>query len=160
MLFRSGNALAIGGLVATFFLGGWSLFGLEKDWVPPYMIFGVKTLLMYFVFVWLRGTLPRFRLDQLMGFAWKYLIPLMMLNVLIVAIEASIFARWDVNEGISLTLFTVSNLAIAGALMRSWSRALGYRPENEPVLRPTLTTTVGGLQAAERIRAASARAGL
>jgi NADH-quinone oxidoreductase subunit H len=155
-----GNALAIGGLVATFFLGGWSLFGLEKDWLPPYMIFGVKTLLMYFVFIWLRGTLPRFRLDQLMGFAWKYLIPLMMLNVLIIAIEASIFARWDVNEAISLTLFTVSNLAIAGALLRSWSRALGYRPELEPMLRPTLTTTVGGLKAAERIRAASARAGL
>ncbi len=155
-----GNALAVGGLVATFFLGGWSLFGLERDWLPPYMIFGVKTLLMYFVFIWLRGTLPRFRLDQLMGFAWKYLIPLMILNVLMIAVEASIFARWDVNEAISLGLFTVTNIAVAVALLRWWSRALGYRPERETLMRPTLTTAVGGLKAAERMRGVSARAGL
>ena len=155
-----GNALAVGALVTTLFLGGWSLFGLEQNWLPPYMIFGVKTLLVYFVFIWLRGTLPRFRLDQLMAFAWKYLIPLMILNLLIIAVEAAIFVRWDVNEAISLTLFTLANIAIAGALMRAWSRALGYRPEREQMLRPTLTTTVGGLKAAERMRGASARAGL
>ncbi len=155
-----GNALAVGALVTTLFLGGSSLFGLEDNWLPPYMIFGVKVALMYFVFIWLRGTLPRFRLDQLMAFAWKYLIPLTILNTLIVAVEASIFERWDVNEAVSLGLFSIGNIAIAIALMRAWSRVLGYRPEREPLLRPTLTTTVGGLRASERMRGVSARAGL
>ena len=151
-----GNALAVGALVATFFLGGWSLFGLENTLFPPYMIFGVKMALMYFVFIWLRGTLPRFRLDQLMGFAWKYLIPLTIVNVLIVAVEVSILERWDVNEIISLGLFTIGNITIAGVLLRAWSRALGYRPETEPLMHPTLTSTVGGLKAAQRISSVAA----
>ncbi len=146
-----GNALAVGALVATMFLGGWSLFGLE-EWVPPYLILGVKVAAMYFVFIWLRGTLPRFRLDQLMKFAWKYLIPLTILNGLVVAVEASILARWDVPGIISLGLFVAVNLLLAVVLFRLWSRVLGYRPEEEPLLRPTLATTMGGLQAAQRMR--------
>ena len=150
-----GSALAVGALVTTFFLGGWSLFGLEDNWLPPYMIFGVKTALMYFVFIWLRGTLPRFRLDQLMAFAWKYLIPLTVVNVLIVAVETSIVRRWDVEGIVSLGVFTLLNIALAVILLRGWSRVLGYRPEREPLLRPTLTTGTGGLQAAQRMRRAA-----
>ena len=145
-----GNTLAIGALVTTLFLGGWSLFGLE-EWVPAYAIFAAKLSLVYFLFIWLRGTLPRFRLDQLMEFAWKFLIPLTIVNVLVVAIEASIFTRWDVDGIISLSLFTIVNVALAGVLLRGWSRVLGYRPEREPLLRPTLTTSVGGLRAARRM---------
>ena len=145
-----GNTLAIGALVTTLFLGGWSLFGLEQ-WVPAYAIFAAKVSLVYFLFIWLRGTLPRFRLDQLMEFAWKFLIPLTIFNVLVVAIEASIFARWDVEGIISLSLFTIVNVALVGVLLRAWSRVLGYRQEREPLLRPTLTTAVGGLRAARRM---------
>ena len=48
------------------FFGGWSLFGLE-EWIPPWMIFIGKIYVFYFVFIWLRGTLPRLRIDQLHG---------------------------------------------------------------------------------------------
>ena len=151
-----GNALAIGALVATLFLGGWTAFGLEQ-WIPPYMILAAKISAIYFVFIWLRGTLPRFRLDQLMKFAWKYLIPLTILNVLIVAVEASIFTRWEVEGAVSLGLFTLVNAVLAVVLVRSWSLVLGYRPEHEPLLQPRLTTEVGGLEAARRMSRATAR---
>ena len=150
-----GNALAVAALVTTLFLGGWSLFGLET-WVPAYLIFAAKFSLIYFLFIWMRGTLPRFRLDQLMRFAWLYLIPLTILNVLVVAVEVSILRSWDVEGIVSLGLFTLLNIALTVAALRLWSRALGYRPEREPLLRPTLTARVGGLEAARRMRRVTA----
>ena len=75
-----GNALLVAALFSTFFLGGWTLFGLE-EWVPGYLILFGKISAAYFLLVWLRGTLPRFRLDQLMRFAWQYLIPLALFNL-------------------------------------------------------------------------------
>jgi NADH-quinone oxidoreductase subunit H len=149
-----GNAVAVAAFVGTFFLGGWSMFGLE-EWVPAYLIFAMKISAGYFVLVWLRGTLPRFRLDQLMMFAWKYLIPISLVQVLLIALEKSIFERWDVPGIIPLALFTVLNTAFAVFIVRQWARFLGYRPEREQLLSPTLTTSIGGLRAAERMRAAS-----
>ena len=60
-----------------------------------------------------------------MKFAWKYLIPLTILNVLIVAVEASIFTRWEVEGAVSLGLFTLVNAVLAVVLVRSWSLVLG-----------------------------------
>jgi NADH-quinone oxidoreductase subunit H len=146
-----GNAVAVAAFVATFFLGGWSLFGLE-EWVPPYLIFAVKISAGYFILVWLRGTLPGFRLDQLMMFAWKYLIPISLVQVLLVALEKSIFERWDVPGIIPLALFTAVNVVFAIVIVRFWARFLGYRPEREVLLSPMLTSSIGGLRAAERMR--------
>ena len=146
-----GNAVAVAALVATFFLGGWSLFGLE-EWVPPYLIFAVKISAGYFVLVWLRGTLPRFRLDQLMAFAWKYLIPISLLHVMLIAVEASILARSEAPGILVLGAFAIANLAFTIFIVRAWANFLGYHPEREQILRPMLTTSTGGLQAAERMR--------
>ncbi|MSQ41949.1 MAG: NADH-quinone oxidoreductase subunit NuoH [Dehalococcoidia bacterium] len=146
-----GNATAVAALVTTMFLGGWSAFGLE-EWVPPYAIFAVKVSAVYFLFIWLRGTLPRFRLDQLMAFAWKYLIPLSILNTFVVAVESSIAARWEVAGVVSLGLITLFNLGFTIVAARAWTRALGYRPQRERLLRPRLTTAVGGLLAAQRLQ--------
>jgi len=55
--------------------------------VPPWMIFVGKTHLFYALFIWTRGTLPRLRIDQLMGFAWKFMLPLALANLVIVATE-------------------------------------------------------------------------
>ena len=150
-----GNAVLLGALVATLFLGGWSLFGLET-WVPPYLVLGVKMGAVYFVLVWLRGTLPRFRLDQLMAFAWKFLIPISIANVGVVAVEASIFARLDVPAIVPLTAFTAINLALAAAVVRfAMPRTSGGQSGAPPALRrPALTTAIGGLRAAQRMRVA------
>ena len=145
-----GNALLVAALFSTFFLGGWTLFGLE-EWVPGYLILFGKISAAYFLLVWLRGTLPRFRLDQLMRFAWQYLIPLALFNLLIVAVEVSVFARWDVPGLLSLGIFGAVNWIAALVMAREWARRLGYRPELEDARRPAMTQRVGGIQAAERL---------
>ncbi len=77
------NMIVSSALVATLFLGGWSLFGLEDlGWWMGLLIFLAKTLFLLFVYVWIRWTLPRFRYDQLMAIGWKWLFPLAVLNVL------------------------------------------------------------------------------
>ncbi|MCC7138584.1 MAG: NADH-quinone oxidoreductase subunit NuoH [Planctomycetes bacterium] len=73
-------------LVTTLFLGGWSLFGLERlGWLAGVAIFMAKTLFLLFVFIWIRWTLPRFRYDQLMSICWKWFFPLALANVLVTA---------------------------------------------------------------------------
>src|SRR4051794_5961736 len=64
------------------------LFGIGYiaiPWVAGLVFFLVKTFILVFVFVWMRGTLPRVRIDQLMGFAWKWLLPASLLNLFVTA---------------------------------------------------------------------------
>ncbi|MDB5084300.1 MAG: NADH-quinone oxidoreductase subunit [Bacilli bacterium] len=76
--------IAMAGLAAALFLGGWTgPFGLGWGW----FWYAIKSFLFIFLMFWLRATMPRARVDQLMGFAWKYLIPLAILNLLISAVE-------------------------------------------------------------------------
>ncbi len=146
-----GNALLTGALVATFFLGGYTLFGLE-EWVPGYLILTAKATLGYFAFIWLRATLPRFRIDQLMNFAWKYLIPLSIANVMLVAVEASIAARWDAPDLVVYGIFVIVNIALTAYAVRAWARAVGYSTASEAPAQPVLAKTIGGLRAARSLR--------
>lgn len=147
-----GYATATSAFVSTLFLGGWTLFGLET-WIPPYIILGLKISFVYFVLVWMRATLPRFRLDQLMAFAWKYLIPLSIASVLMVALETTLFARWDVAAVVPLVLFAIVNFVFARVAMRRWATVLGYQPELQ-ANHPVMTSGVGGLRAARALRQA------
>jgi NADH-quinone oxidoreductase subunit H len=72
------NIIVLGGLAATFFLGGW-----HGPFLPPVVWFLIKMLAFAFLFIWLRGTLPRLRYDQLMHLGWKVLTPLALLNILV-----------------------------------------------------------------------------
>jgi NADH-quinone oxidoreductase subunit H len=88
-LFFLGEYLAmfsISGLGTTLFLGGWSAPVQALNWVPSWIWFFGKVFLSIFVFIWLRGTLPRLRQDQLMNFAWKFVLPLTIINLFIAAI--------------------------------------------------------------------------
>jgi len=73
------NMFNISAIAVTLFLGGWlgPDFGLPPQvaWVMPLFWFFLKTFVLVFVFIWIRGTLPRMRYDQLMTFGWKRLIP-------------------------------------------------------------------------------------
>ncbi len=71
------NIIVLGGLAATFFLGGW-----HGPFLPPIVWFLLKMLAFAFLVIWIRGTLPRLRYDQLMHFSWKVLTPLALLNIL------------------------------------------------------------------------------
>jgi NADH-quinone oxidoreductase subunit H len=81
------QALIIGfvlfNLLVIVALGGWAFVSL--DWVAGLMWFLAKTYVFVFTFVWMRGTLPRVRIDQLMGFAWKWLLPASLLNLFVTA---------------------------------------------------------------------------
>jgi NADH-quinone oxidoreductase subunit H len=61
------------------------LFPMVQSWLLPLFWFCAKTGTILFAFMWVRGTLPRFRYDQLMGFTWKFLFPVAMLNLLVTA---------------------------------------------------------------------------
>jgi NADH-quinone oxidoreductase subunit H len=58
---------------------------LGLDWVAGLLWFLLKAFIFVFIFVWMRGTLPRVRLDQLMNFAWKWLLPASLLNLFVTA---------------------------------------------------------------------------
>jgi NADH-quinone oxidoreductase subunit H len=72
---------AISGLAITLFLGGWSAPFSFLDWIPSYLWFFGKLLMMICCFIWIRGTMPRLRMDQLMNFAWKFMLPMALLNL-------------------------------------------------------------------------------
>jgi NADH-quinone oxidoreductase subunit H len=75
------NLFAASAIAVTLFLGGWN-----GPWLPGWLWFLLKTALMIFVFMWLRWTFPRPRVDQLMAFGWKILLPLSLVNVVLTGI--------------------------------------------------------------------------
>jgi NADH-quinone oxidoreductase subunit H len=75
--------MAISGMAITLFLGGWTAPFSFLTWVPSYLWFFLKLLVMIMVFIWVRGTMPRLRMDQLMGFAWKFMLPMTLLNIVV-----------------------------------------------------------------------------
>jgi len=85
------NIIAVSALATTLFLGGYHAIpglGFTEQWLGGWFTliwFFLKVLLFFFVFVWLRGTLPRLRYDQFMQFGWKVLIPVSLLWILVVA---------------------------------------------------------------------------
>jgi NADH:ubiquinone oxidoreductase subunit H len=81
------QALIIG-FVLFNLVAGAAIFGIAYvglDWVAGLLWFLGKTYVFVFTFVWMRGTLPRVRVDQLMGFAWKWLLPASLLNLFVTA---------------------------------------------------------------------------
>ena len=101
---------AMSGLAVTLFLGGWnSPVGFLTTWVPSYIWFFAKLMLLVCLFIWIRGTVPRLRVDQLLNFAWKFLLPLALINLVAAAIwhytaewnfAGAIVARWLLGAAI------------------------------------------------------------
>ena len=67
---------AVSGLGVTLFLGGWHAPIGALEFVPSYVWFFAKLSILLFIFIWIRGTLPRMRVDQVMSFAWKFMLPM------------------------------------------------------------------------------------
>jgi NADH-quinone oxidoreductase subunit H len=84
-----GTAFALSAIAATLYLGGWyqPFFktGIMADVLGP-VVLAIKVMLIAFVIFWVRFTFPRFREDQLQGFAWKVLIPLSLVNIMVTAV--------------------------------------------------------------------------
>jgi NADH-quinone oxidoreductase subunit H len=94
-----GNMIMVGCVATIMFLGGWTspmgdLMPTPQNIVAhalfPILWFAIKVFGFLFLYVWVRGTLPRFRYDQLMNFGWRYLMPLAILNI----IATSLWLAW------------------------------------------------------------------
>ena len=78
--------IAVSMIASTLFLGGYlGPFVTQLPWLGPIYLF-IKTLIMIFIFIWVRATFPRFRYDRLMAFGWKVLLPLAFLNMFVAAV--------------------------------------------------------------------------
>jgi len=95
-----GNMITVGCVATLLFLGGWtSPFGnllpapqsFFLQAIIPLLWFVLKVFSFLFLYVWVRGTLPRFRYDQLMGYGWKYLVPVAMLNIVGTSLVMAVF---------------------------------------------------------------------
>ena len=89
------NMITVGCLATILFLGGWDgpMFG--PDWLrmllPP-LWFLIKVFGFLFLYIWIRGTLPRFRYDQLMAFGWKFLLPIAIINIIVTSLIVALRA--------------------------------------------------------------------
>ena len=130
-LFMAGEYIAIMFMCAMFstaFLGGYRFFGLEELVVGNGFYLGnligaaallIKSAIIFFIFMWLRGTLPRFRVDQVLNFNWKFMVPLTLALLFTVALLDKLMfiwfpdiAEWQNGWGRAL-LHLASNLIIA-----------------------------------------------
>lgn len=96
-IFFIGEYLAmfsLSGMATTLFLGGWSAPLSILGFVPSWIWFFGKVMVFIFVFIWMRGTLPRLRQDQLMNFAWKFVLPLALLNLFVTALWRFLGEGW------------------------------------------------------------------
>ncbi|MFC1974438.1 NADH-quinone oxidoreductase subunit NuoH [Chloroflexota bacterium] len=105
------EAMAISAIITTLFLGGW-----KGPILPPWLWFVIKVIAVFFVMVWTRTTFPRVRIDQLMALAWKFLLPLALINLFITAIEV---LAWPTALPGAMILV---NIAIMVILILLWSR--------------------------------------
>ncbi|MDA0798936.1 MAG: NADH-quinone oxidoreductase subunit NuoH [Chloroflexi bacterium] len=101
------NVVLAGALFAILFLDGW-----EWAILPSHLWFLIKVFGFLFVASWVRATLPRMRIDQILTFAWKYLFPLSLVNVLALAVET---IAWPDPSGLQLWIMVAINWAIAAA---------------------------------------------
>jgi NADH-quinone oxidoreductase subunit H len=106
-----GEALVVSALVTTFFLGGW-----RGPLLPDWLWFLVKVGAVFFVIVWIRTTVPRVRIDQLMALAWKFLFPLALINLLVTAAEIVVW------PDVSLWLLVPINFGVMIVLVLLWSK--------------------------------------
>ncbi len=101
---------AVSGMAVTLFLGGWHApFSFLRP-VPSWIWFFAKLIALICVFIWVRGTLPRLRMDQLMNFAWKFMLPMALLDMLAAGLWRFIpvvSARWLICSALVLGAYGI-----------------------------------------------------
>ena len=80
------NMFTLAAVATTLYFGGWN-----GPILPSWLWFLIKTMVGVFILMWFRWTYPRLRVDQLMGFAWKFLMPLAFLNILLTGLGIYLF---------------------------------------------------------------------
>jgi NADH-quinone oxidoreductase subunit H len=136
------NMVTVSALATTLFLGGWrapwpiSLWeGANAGWWPVLWFVG-KLLLFLFVFIWLRGTLPRLRYDQFMKLGWKILIPVALGWLLLVATARALNTQYNLDRR-DLLLYGGAAVLVVLALSFVWDVVTARRREEAAEPEPT-----------------------
>ena len=111
-------------ILATLFLRGWENPFLPRGWMevlPSHLWFFLKLFFFLFLFTWLRATLPRLRVDQVMGFAWKVLFPLALINLVVTAVLVVVWPEPTTGQ---LWVMAAVNWAVAAVCLVGFSRLL------------------------------------
>lgn len=140
-----GATLAAAALVVTFFFSGWE--GPAAKYIG-WLWFLLKMGVVLFLFVWVRATFPRLRVDQLMALAWKFLLPLSLINLAVTTVEVYFFRNdagvlstgdlW-VMTGINLAVSLIS-IALFGSLIRQKVKPVERMPAAVPAAPATAVT--------------------
>jgi NADH-quinone oxidoreductase subunit H len=127
-----GELVIISAVLAVLFVSGWKNPFVSPDfaqWLPGQVWFLLKLVFFLLLFTWIRATLPRMRVDQVMAFAWKALFPLAIINTLV---TAALVVAWPEPEYGQLWIMAAVNWAVAGVCLVAFSRFLERHRE-----RPT-----------------------
>ena len=133
-----GNMFIAGALLTTLYLGGWQAPHLSSSPVVMNVLellsFNIKVLFLVFTSMWVRGTLPRVRIDQMMSLCWKFLVPIAFINLIGTALWVAI---WPEGNPVSGYVMFALGLAIAALFIK---RVVYYlkRSRMEMYLRPTI----------------------
>jgi NADH-quinone oxidoreductase subunit H len=130
---ETGAMIVVSAIITTLFLSGWTgPFASFLGW----LWFLLKLLLVIFVFIWIRATYPRLRIDQIMALSWKFLLPLSLINLAATALEVfflsgpegvlTVVDLW-IMAGINIPLGLVS-IALFGNLVKERVRLTPVRP--------------------------------
>lgn len=120
------NMVTVSAVAVTLFLGGWrapwpiSIWGGANEGWYPMIWFLLKISIFIFAFIWLRGTLPRFRYDQFMRFGWKVLIPASVAWVLIIGIIRGVSDEYGLTP-IPLSITAGVILVVGGLYVLGWN---------------------------------------
>src|SRR5436309_2351024 len=108
---------AVSGMAITLFLGGWTAPLEFLTWVPSWLWFFSKVVALIFFFIWVRGTVPRLRMDQLMNFAWKFMLPMALVNIVDAALWRFLapgIERWAICSAVIVVPYVLLGRGLAG----------------------------------------------
>ena len=120
------NLLTASALLVVLFFGGWDIPFVQWDNAAPWSIaktaatfgaFWAKTLFFYFMYIWIRWTLPRFRFDQLMDLGWKVMLPTALVYVMIVAVAIAILETRGITYGFRQVMILGALSAVLGVIV-------------------------------------------
>jgi NADH-quinone oxidoreductase subunit H len=136
------NAFFMSALFTTMYLGGWRGQGVEQVPLLGLFYFMLKTLFIYLILIWVRGTLPRVRIDQLLNFNWKFLVPLTLILILVVAVVEKLVPS-DANEWARAGILSASNILIAVVALEIVRRYARERRTSDIRVDTVVTAEVG-----------------
>ncbi len=105
------EVLGLSAIIVTLYLGGWG-----GPVIPGFLWFLIKLIAVFLFIIWIRATLPRLRIDHVMGFAWKLLLPLACVNLIITGLQVVFL------PDISRWIIVLINFILAAVLILVWSR--------------------------------------